>query len=291
MSTNYRRCYEILQLETSASWEELRKHYKHLVQNCHPDRFQDDPEVLKEAESNLRALNTAYGVLEEYYKRNKRLPFGRDSSHTDWQFQNTSEVMDREEHGQAARRSPMRDIRVSQWVVFAVPASVILLLVGFLVAHSDGEDGAEPVPVEDAVADVPNPIPQTLFGYGDTRKQVLSIQGQPTSMSENTWFYGKSLVSFENGHVVSWKQHVDYPLRVRGEALGIEARRGGEKRLIQLGDAKDDVLGIQGEPIMKSEQRWEYGPSYVEFSDGRVVRWHSSVLHPLKVGQPDARED
>jgi len=289
MGVNYRRCYKVLQLESGASWEELRKRYKHLVQHCHPDRFQNNPDALIEAEANLREFNAAYSILADYYRRNERLPLGEDSSHTNWEFQNTSELKDREEQFRTARRWAILNFRVSQWAVFAVPASMVLLVVGFLVVHSDDENGVKSASIGDAaILDVPGhplePVPQASFGYSDTWKQVLDIQGEPTSMSENIWFYGKSRVNFEHGHVVGWKQHMDNPLRVRGEVPGMV-------RLIQIGDTKDDVLDIQGEPLMKSGRRWEYGPSFIEFKGDRVIRWHSSVLRPLAVGQPGARED
>lgn len=292
MSVNYRRCYEILQLEPGATWEELRKQYKHLVQRYHPDRYHDDPDALKEAEANLLALNTSYRVLEEYYKRNMRLPLGKASPHADWHFQNTTKLKEQEDF-QSERRRPIRNLPVSQWAVFAMPASVVLLAIAFLAAYSEGEHeikttSSESVAKRDVDANPSESVQAKYFGYGAPRKKVLDIQGKPTSMLKNIWFYGKSRVDFENGHVVGWKQHKNNPLHVRGEAPG-GAR--SSKRLIQLGSTKDDVLGIQGMPLIKTERRWEYGPSFIEFKNGRVVRWHSSVLRPLAVAKSDARKD
>ncbi len=298
MSVNYRRCYEVLQLETGTSWEELRKQYKRLAQHCHPDRYQGDAVALKAAEKKLRELNAAYKILADYHRRYKRLPLGRAAVHADWHFQDTSSLREREEQLRVARRWPFLDLPVSRWMVFALPGSVVLLVIGFLFAHSDG--GPEDESMGFSVTPAPPPPPvqpvalsghrqPMFFGYGDTWKRVVDVQGEPTMMSGNTWFYGKSRVYFENGHVVGWQQAGETRLLVRGKAPGTGTTE--KRRLIRLGHTMEDVLEIQGKPVMKSERRWDYGPSFVEFRDGRVVRWHSSVLRPLAVDVPDARED
>jgi len=43
------------------------------------------------------------------------------------------------------------------------------------------------------------------------------------------------------------------------------------------------VRALEGRPLMESAQRWDYGPSWIEFNDGKVSDWYSSRLHPLKV--------
>ena len=52
----------------------------------------------------------------------------------------------------------------------------------------------------------------------------------------------------------------------------------------QLGLGMDavTVIAIQGEPMLVRDTRWSYGPSWLEFEEGRVVDWYSSPLHPLK---------
>ena len=41
------------------------------------------------------------------------------------------------------------------------------------------------------------------------------------------------------------------------------------------------VLALQGEPSEKHGERWSYGPSWVQFEDGRVVDWYSAPQRPL----------
>jgi len=296
VSVDYHRCYEALQLDPGASWEALRKQYKHLVQHCHPDRFHGDAEALGEVEANLRKLNAAYKVLSDYYKRHKRLPLDAASNHAGWKFQDTSELRQKSEQFQPARQWPVLKLPVSKWLVLAVPALLVILVISFLAFHSADEEEAPPtVGTAEAMAvhagqePTPETKSQALFGYGDAWMTVLKVQGEPASRTGDSWFYGKSRVDFRDGHVVGWVQKKGDPLHVRGKLPG--ESQSGKTHLIRLGDNKKRVLLIQGPPVMKSERRWGYGPSFIEFHNGKVVRWHSSVLRPLAVDKPDARKD
>lgn len=51
----------------------------------------------------------------------------------------------------------------------------------------------------------------------------------------------------------------------------------------ELGASMDDVRALEGRPLMESARRWDYGPSWIEFNDGKVSDWYSSKLRPLKV--------
>lgn len=52
--------------------------------------------------------------------------------------------------------------------------------------------------------------------------------------------------------------------------------------LIRTGTPAADVRQIEGEPLIISHDRWEYGPSWVRFERGRVVDWYSSPMRPLR---------
>lgn len=52
---------------------------------------------------------------------------------------------------------------------------------------------------------------------------------------------------------------------------------------IELGSPAQRVRALLGEPVSGWEQRWEYGPSWIEFRCGQVSNWYSSALRPLKV--------
>lgn len=52
---------------------------------------------------------------------------------------------------------------------------------------------------------------------------------------------------------------------------------------IALGMTMREVARIAGEPLFRSPERWDYGPSEVRFEKGKVSGWHVSPLRPLPV--------
>lgn len=54
-----------------------------------------------------------------------------------------------------------------------------------------------------------------------------------------------------------------------------------DSRRLVLGMDSDSVRKIQGEPVMVNGDRWDYGPSWIRFENGKVVDWYSSDLQPL----------
>ncbi|MEP7041521.1 MAG: DnaJ domain-containing protein [Dokdonella sp.] len=51
---------------------------------------------------------------------------------------------------------------------------------------------------------------------------------------------------------------------------------------LDFGMLKRDVLALQGEPLIRGDDRWEYGPSWISFDKGKVSDWYSSPLRPLR---------
>lgn len=71
---------------------------------------------------------------------------------------------------------------------------------------------------------------------------------------------------------------------VRHEITATDAQANG---MIALGMGKEQVKAIQGAPLGSHAIRWDYGPSWVDFSCGDVVTdWYSSPLRPLRVDTP-----
>lgn len=57
---------------------------------------------------------------------------------------------------------------------------------------------------------------------------------------------------------------------------------------VAVGMEAEQVRRILGIPSTEHEQRWEYGPSWVEFRCGKVTGWYSSPIHPLQVENDSA---
>ena len=72
--------YRLLGVEREASGEEIKKAYRRLAMECHPDRNQDKPGC----EDMLKEINEAYYVLGDKKKRKQYdliygLPYGNPS--------------------------------------------------------------------------------------------------------------------------------------------------------------------------------------------------------------------
>lgn len=60
------RYYKILGLETTATPEEIKKAYRSLAKQWHPDRFIDRPQMLAKAQQEIKKINQAYAILKDY---------------------------------------------------------------------------------------------------------------------------------------------------------------------------------------------------------------------------------
>lgn len=58
------------------------------------------------------------------------------------------------------------------------------------------------------------------------------------------------------------------------------------RQQLELGMDPASVLAIQGKPLSMNGDRWDYGPSWLRFADGRLVDWHSSPLRRLDTATP-----
>ncbi|PSN20216.1 hypothetical protein C7271_03255 [filamentous cyanobacterium CCP5] len=59
--------YKLFGLQPGASMEELKRAYKRLAKQWHPDRFLHEPDRLKLADEKIKAINTAYEFLKRHH--------------------------------------------------------------------------------------------------------------------------------------------------------------------------------------------------------------------------------
>lgn len=73
-----------------------------------------------------------------------------------------------------------------------------------------------------------------------------------------------------------------------GDAVlpGLRAPDAGKR--VTIGMDAEQVRRILGTPSTEHEQRWEYGPSWIEFRCGKATGWYNSPLHPLRVDNDSA---
>jgi hypothetical protein len=106
------------------------------------------------------------------------------------------------------------------------------------------------------------------FTVGSSKAEVVAAQGPPEAFSENVYQYGSSIVTFQNGAVVSWRQ--GHPqLKARLPFEDVAAKIG----VFTIGSRKDEVIALQGKPDSASTGLFQYGSSVVFFREGRVVDW------------------
>jgi DnaJ-like protein len=289
--SDYSRYYAVLEATPDAGWNALRARYRRLIGQWHPDRFSGDAPEREVAEERSKQITIAYRALERYYRDHGILP-PLDPVTMPEEAQATPEDAADPDGAHAAggaaaadpveRESPKRAGRRRRVLV----ALCAIGVAWFAYRHSDDAlvtDGAtEDAGSSEAAAPAPQAAgtqPEPLgISAGSTLGEVYAIQGIPTQTQGDIWYYGKSSIRFAHGKVVSWTQHPDNPLRVARDQP-VYARRG----YFEVGSTKDEVRSIQGSPVTESETVWDYGPSRVYFEHGRVVRWETSPLQPLRV--------
>jgi hypothetical protein len=114
------------------------------------------------------------------------------------------------------------------------------------------------------VAQGPAPAHITI---GSTEDEVLLVQGTPTRIEQDRWYYGFAEIRFKDGRVREFDNYFGL-LKVRvAPSENVSAARGN---FFTVGSTPDEVLAVQGTPTGMLGNVWSYDFSYIFFRDGKV---------------------
>ncbi len=113
--------------------------------------------------------------------------------------------------------------------------------------------------------------PRRHFTLGSTQDDVVAIQGTPTSVQGNTWYYRSSSVTFSRGRVTSYSNQ-SRNLRIKLEARTYAAAAPYPSHF-SIGSTRGEVWAIQGPPTFIMGNTWWYHHSKVYFYRGRVIHY------------------
>ncbi|GIX46901.1 MAG: hypothetical protein KatS3mg131_1112 [Candidatus Tectimicrobiota bacterium] len=257
--------YALLGLPPGAPWVEVRRAYRRLLQQWHPDRWATDAKRQRQALEVCQRLNAAYARLRAGAPGAPRRPGARQGPVPLWLL-----VL-----------GLFLGLRLGLAPLFPTYA---LVAPAPAVAPEAAPSPAAPLAPPSTQGE-PEPAPPAFFTLGSSKAEVLAVQGTPTRLSETLWEYRGSRVSFRHGRVVGWEVWPRSPLRVR---LSLPSLPVPAPAFFTLGSSKAEVLAVQGTPTRLSENLWEYGLSRVYFVHDRVVRWEAWRGFPLRARWPQA---
>jgi len=260
---SFEDCYKILNTNTECSWNALRKSYKLLIQKWHPDRYKDGSTEKHTAEEKIKELNKAYQQLLKYYRKNGALPrieptkprseqknTNQNSAQSRPQTPSFTEPKKRKKPEKTGRKNkaPTR---------IAVFASIVAIIISYSsLDFSTDRNSIKSEPKNPLLdrnyiradphhslehdkskttkygADVNTRKKKNKtkkihkqFTYGSSIVDVIMIQGTPTKVEGDTWYYGESKVYFHNGIVQRWERKLGSPL-----SAGITLKKAVQKK-------------------------------------------------------------
>jgi outer membrane protein assembly factor BamE (lipoprotein component of BamABCDE complex) len=313
------RYYEILELRSGASLEEVKRTYRDLVRVWHPDRFSHDPRLQQKTQEKLKEINEAYEKLQAFLRGQRGSRGNSKGSAGRWP---ATVAWLRNEYGLMP-------------TVVKITVAVILLLIVITSTQNSGSKQITPEPdktslvalaskpvsepqgtvarpgrkagPENEAAGPPKEAPKTAtaeletapanresggehavshrlpdgyFTIGSSKDHLLAIQGPPSRVDGNTFNYAYSSVDFRRDRVSGYS-NVSKNLKVRLLPSG-ESSGASSPGYFTIGSSKDDVLVVQGTPSSVYGNRFEYGHSSVDFRDDRVSGY-SNISKDLKV--------
>jgi hypothetical protein len=269
------RYYEVLGLSPDASIEARRQAYKDLVKVWHPDRFSHDPRLQQKAQEKLQEINEAYEKIKSLKNDHARMTsWGKGYQGSSFETQHTPKPTFSE--NVRFRKKPKWNIFI--WIWFFV------LLIGFSVVLSRVANQPEHAPSQNreiSSESVPSSsLGNTYFTIGSTKSEVQALQGTPSSIIEDTWFYDASQITFANDRVIGYSNNSgNLHMKLLPKTNGAHIRARG---YFAIGSTKDEVIALQGTPNAVIGNIWTYDLSEIKFYNEKVISY-SNVSKNLKV--------
>lgn len=131
-----------------------------------------------------------------------------------------------------------------------------------------------------------DPAP-TYLSLGSTEDDVLRVQGTPTRVEQDKWFYGFSEIKFKDGRICDFNNYFGN-LKLRLQPAN---EQGLQKGYFTIGSSPDEVIAAQGTPTSIQGGVWAYDFSYVFFRDGKVSSVSSAGDSSLRFLSPEDIQD
>ncbi len=116
-------------------------------------------------------------------------------------------------------------------------------------------------------------IPQ-YFTLGSSEDVVLIVQGTPSRVARDVWYYGLDRVFFKEDQsirLVNGYDNISGSLKIKIIPQAGEPSVALKRGYFTVGDSPDDVLALQGMPQKVERNKWFYGAFYVIFDRGKVL--------------------
>lgn len=232
MNPSFLECYQILEITEECDWPTFRKQYKSLIQRHHPDRFQENSDEYTQAEDRIRSYNTAYKIISDFHQQHKVLP------------PRTHNKVSQTLHRQPRKKRPSVNHKADKRVkttsdntytfrkisVISISVVVIAVIIYHQIYENDQpQDNSAGFtyknhrePAQETLLSIDNhkiknipPPEEDFFTTGSNIGDVILIQGKPSRIEGDIWYYGKSSVTFSKGVVINWHRHADNPLKAK----------------------------------------------------------------------------
>lgn len=210
--TDFLVLYEKLGLDPGCELSEFKRAYRRHVAMLHPDR----PAEARAGggatgAGPLQEVTAQYGAAMEFHRRHGRLP-GAATAPPRFNARDAA-VPHVSPPAPVSPGAPTRS-RSKRLILLAVIATGVLLW-NIVPVASLTQAGSTQVPADDD-GDSSDPQVKTVLSIGMSADDVRAIEGDPQSIHDHRWGYGKSWVLFDHGEVIDWYSVPPHPLHANG---------------------------------------------------------------------------